>query len=559
MKPTNHTVSLKLNSQIIAIVFALAILIVATIIITLGNKVFAAAPIIFRLDDVQDGFADNGTKAVLDLFIKKQVPLTTSIIASHIGNDSTVVQATNQGVRSGLFELALHGFRHVDYTTLTPNNQSVSMTKGNTILKTLFGQHPFIFVPPYNTFNAATLAALKQHDMNIISSTLGTESAQNTSSAIYNASEPCGSTEAGRVCATPIHISAGNDFRTITSANITQQTNEQLLKSMAENIAHYGYSMIILHPQDFVYTDKTTGKVIRNQVDPKQLAQLSQLVDASKKLYTPTSMQSLVSAMKGSAAFEVKATTPKVAIITLDDDWIGQLTNGVPILKKYGFNATFFVSCKGPIAQDPSFTRIEHVNDKTKQSPDITTWNNLKLIKSMHYDIQNHGMTHHSLVNQPASVLQQEIIDSKTCLGDHLDVKPKVFAPAYAKPENNQTIQSYITKAGYEFARNGYGDGEYKSPRFDLPTNSLNSLDKKFSHNTQAIVSAFGQEMEKSELPVLVYHNINNLNNTEVNWYNSTTTPETFEAEMKWLHDNGYEVHSIGDLKWDSQKGEFTF
>lgn len=240
----------------------------------------------------------------------------------------------------------------------------------------------------------------------------------------------------------------------------------------------------------------------------------------------------------------------KPVVITFDDDWVGQYKYAVPILQKFHYNATFFVTCLGPTELAPSFIR--------GQSPDITTWDQLKQIKAMKFDIQNHGMTHHKLEPEASAILQREIVDSLSCLNNHLNVKAKVFAPAHAGPENDPVVNSFIEKGGYEFARNGYGSGRFDSPRFALPTNSVNSLDKQFNHNTQAIVSEFARQMEKSQLPVLVFHNINFLNQTNANRQDSTTTPETFQAEMAWLANNGYEVHSIADLKWDSQKERFT-
>lgn len=552
------------QSAVIIIVAAIAILALAIIAINYENKVLAAS-VIFRLDDVQDGFASNGTKGVMDLFLAKKVPLTTGIIAAAIGKDTAVVNLTGQGIKSGLFEAALHGYRHVDYSQLTPNNQSVTMTQGNTVIKQLFGVHPWVFVPPFNTFNSATLSAMKQHDMNIISSTLGTESSQNDTNKIYNSSQTCGSTEAGVVCENPVHVSAANDFRIISDANITQQSNQQLLKQIADNIRHYGYSVLVLHPQDFVQTDNV-GKVIKNQINAKQIAQLSELVDSVRKKYTPTSMTALVKEMKGAANFEVRTSEPidktkqnKQIVLTLDDDWIGQVSIAMPILQQHKFNATWFVTCKGPTHQDKDFTRIDYVNDKQKQSKDITTWSDVKLVKSNGFDLENHGMTHTPLVDASAKTLKTEILDSKQCFAQHLGFQPTVYAPAFAKPVDNVTVNQYITKGGYEFARNDYGPGHFSSQRFALPTMSMNELDKKFDHKTQLIMQVFAQQMKDAELPVLVYHNVNYLNATADNWKNSTTTPETFLAEMNWLQSNGYTVHSIRDLKWDSDKGEFRF
>lgn len=555
-------------------IIACAILLIVASAALYTSEAHAANSVIFRLDDVQDWFANNGTKAVMNLFLDKKVPLTTAVIAGNIGKDSSTVNIANTGLKSGLFELALHGLNHTDYTQLTPNAQSVSITKGNTVLKQVFGLHPFIFTPPFNAYNSATLDALKSHDMNIISSTIGNEKHQNNDKNIYNATLPCGNSDTGIVCQNPVRLSAANDFRVISDGNITQQSNQQISNEIADNTKHYGYSIVVLHPQDFVFTDKTTGHVTRNQVDVKQLNQLNTLIDQLKKSYAITSMQTLTKTMKpGTSSFEVKAIQAKPegenlstqdhnaknVILTFDDDWIGQLQYGVPILKQNGFNVTFFVTCKGPITQDPSFQRIDYVNDKQKQSPQITTWNNLKLIKSYGYDIENHGMTHHSLVDQPESVLQREIVESKVCLDNHLGIHSKVFAAAFAAPENNITVNNLIARTGYDFARIGYGDGKYTSQRFNLPTNSMNSLDKKFDHDTQKIMPEFAQEIKSAELPVLVYHNINSLQNTETNWHNSTTTPETFSAEMAWLKEHNYNVHSIGDLSWDDKNNRFEF
>lgn len=267
----------------------------------------------------------------------------------------------------------------------------------------------------------------------------------------------------------------------------------------------------------------------------------------TNKAHAASIVFSLVKATKA----VTDAPKKKVAVLTLDDEWIGQYQYGLPILKKNGFNATWFVTCRGPIELHPDFVR--------GKSNEITSWNELKQIHADGFDLQNHGMTHHSLVDQPASILEQEIVDSKRCFEQNLGFTPTIFAPASAKPENNATIDGLMDKTGYEFARNGYCAAGFDNGRFDLTTMSMNDLDRKFEHNPIAILPQFASEVAKAELPVLVYHNINNLNATESNWQNSTTTPETFAAEMKWLKQNGYEVHSIRDLTWDANEEVFRF
>jgi peptidoglycan/xylan/chitin deacetylase (PgdA/CDA1 family) len=246
--------------------------------------------IIFRLDDVQDYYSLNGTMAVMDLFIKKRVPLVTAIIAGEIGSDSSVINKTMDGIKAGLFEIALHGYHHVDYTKLSPNYASESMTRGNMILKKLFGIQPLIFVPPYNSFNDDTLDAVRSNKMNIISSSTSTEADYNKKRDLFNTTEGCGE----KNCNKPIHVSPDAKFREITDDNITQLTNLQILKEIADNVKHYGYSLLILHPQDFVFTDAKTGEVLQNVVQPHQIEQLSKLVDKIQTQYNPVKMEGLI-------------------------------------------------------------------------------------------------------------------------------------------------------------------------------------------------------------------------------------------------------------------------
>ena len=46
-----------------------------------------------------------------------------------IGNDSKIVDKVREGSRKGLFELAFHGWDHVDYTNMSEKEQKNSCTK----------------------------------------------------------------------------------------------------------------------------------------------------------------------------------------------------------------------------------------------------------------------------------------------------------------------------------------------------------------------------------------------------------------------------------------------
>jgi len=273
---------------------------VASIFLTIGmlHTARAEGSVIFRLDDVQDYWSNNGTKAIMDLFMQKKVPLTTAIITAQIGKDKSVVDKTSQGIKAGLFEAALHGFEHVDYATLSPNAQSVTITKGNMIIKQLFGVHPFVFVPPYDSYNNETIATMQTHDMNIISTDTNSEARFHGKGVIFNASEPCGTTDSPQICPPkPYHVSVSDEFRVLMRNHIRENSNAEILNQTADNVQRYGYSVLIIHPQDMVYTNATTGKIIKNVVNPQELARLGTLIDRLATQYGTTSMGALVSSV----------------------------------------------------------------------------------------------------------------------------------------------------------------------------------------------------------------------------------------------------------------------
>ncbi len=85
-----------------------------------------------------------------------------------IGNDSEIVEKVKQGTNGGLFELAVHGWNHTDYTKLNEEEQRNSLYNSNRKMFALFGTASEIFIPPYNAFNDHTINAMKHVDMKIL-------------------------------------------------------------------------------------------------------------------------------------------------------------------------------------------------------------------------------------------------------------------------------------------------------------------------------------------------------------------------------------------------------
>lgn len=98
-----------------------------------------------------------------------------------------------------------------------------------------------------------------------------------------------------------------------------------------------------------------------------------------------------------------------------------------------------------------------------------------------------------------------------------------------------------------------------KFAKYSLRFGSLNTLDKALDHNTTKILSQFKLAIPNrivyddnghlSAIPILVWHNVSPLNKVSPGWVSNTTTPETFEAQMKFLN-LGIRTLSINDLKY---------
>ncbi len=145
--------------------------------------------------------------------------------------------------------------------------------------------------------------------------------------------------------------------------------------------------------------------------------------------YTAISMDTLVAALNG------KSILPeKPYVINFDDGWESQYTNAVPILKKFGVTATFFVWTNA----------IDH--------KDFMTWNQLKELQSLGMTIGAHTLTHSMLDRfKSDKSLRAEIFDSKRIIEEKTGKPVNYFA--YPFGVLNARILAFVKEAGYTAAR----------------------------------------------------------------------------------------------------------
>ena len=93
--------------------------------------------------------------------------------------------------------------------------------------------------------------------------------------------------------------------------------------------------------------------------------------------------------------------------------------------------------------------------------------------------------------------------------------------------------------------------------RYSIREWSHNALDKLYSHNDNMLFARFVQEVNSQviynnkygnidAIPVVAYHSIDSNKTTD------STDISLFANEMKYLHDNGFRVIPMEDLRYDN-------
>ncbi len=213
----------------------------------------------------------------------------------------------------------------------------------------------------------------------------------------------------------------------------------------------------------------------------------------------------------------------KLVVLTFDDAVLSHATYVAPLLKKYGFGATFFV-CEFP---DPPFS------DKTK----YMSWDQIAELSNMGFEIGNHTR-HHVHVNKmdrTRFIAELEYIENQ-CAAYHI-AKPVSFAyPGY---DTSGRALQVLKDKGYLFARAGF-DRPY-NPATDNPF-----LIPGFTTlaNNKPLIDAALQQAKDGKIIVLTIHGVPDEAHPWVN-----TPPDLFESYLKYLKDNHYKVIAMRDLK----------
>ena len=235
--------------------------------------------VIFRLDDIPydspiyDQARIDLDLAVMEVFIKKNQNVTLGLVASYLDLHPNLVDYIIRGSDKGIFELALHGWDHSDYSKLSKTDQEFALLNAMSKIQDLFGYQSKIFIPPYNKFNRLTISVLKKLGIKILSSSLYSD---------YHSAYVTSQSRKNKGKENPLfHFPEMVSFETFQGSRPIPVPLKQLVKNVENKISKYGYAIITIHPQDFVkFVDaKSTEANLKESVlDVEQIKQLDSLL-----------------------------------------------------------------------------------------------------------------------------------------------------------------------------------------------------------------------------------------------------------------------------------------
>jgi peptidoglycan-N-acetylglucosamine deacetylase len=212
----------------------------------------------------------------------------------------------------------------------------------------------------------------------------------------------------------------------------------------------------------------------------------------------------------------------KLVVLTFDDAVRSHYTTVAPLLERYGFGATFFVT---EFPQPP-------FSDTTL----YMTWTQMGDLARRGFEVANHSWKHSHVDRVSHDRLVEEVRYIERRLASLGAPRPVSFAyPAYTTtPEAARTLR----ELGYLFARTG-GNRAY-DPAHDDPM--LVPSWTTGQKNRDEILRAFG-EARGGRIVVLTIHGVPD---TAHPWV--TTPVPLFEEYLRFLHDNGYKVVALRDV-----------
>lgn len=234
-------------------------------------------------------------------------------------------------------------------------------------------------------------------------------------------------------------------------------------------------------------------------------------------------------------AAELEPIPDKLVVLTFDDANKSDRLFVAPLLKKYGFGATFYVT-----------EGLGFLENKDH----YTTWEEIREIHDMGFEIGNHTQHHRGVKGLSGEELKASVrfIDQR-CV-EHGIPKPTTFC--YPGFGHSAEAVAALDELGVQFARRGvrpeYSDGGHGSrgPAYDpqvdhpllIPTTGYDGPEWNLDDLKWAVDQA-----RDGKICVLCFHGVPALEHPWVN-----TDPADLAKYLEYLKDEGCTVIAVRDL-----------
>jgi peptidoglycan/xylan/chitin deacetylase (PgdA/CDA1 family) len=225
----------------------------------------------------------------------------------------------------------------------------------------------------------------------------------------------------------------------------------------------------------------------------------------------------------------------RLVVLTFDDGTKSDIAYVAPLLKRYGFGASFYVT--------------EGLRD-IKRDDDNLTWDEIRQLNDLGFEVGNHTETHPDLTKMTKKQIVAELEGIERRFQQYGIPAPKTFS--YPLFHDNVAAAEVLLQKGYLFARRGVtpefpdGGNGARGPAYD-PTKHYPLLIPITGYagpewGLQDLVWAVAQA-KNGKIAVLNFHGVPY---PRAPWV--SVEPKVFDEYMKYLRDQKCTVIAMRDL-----------
>ena len=244
-------------------------------------------------------------------------------------------------------------------------------------------------------------------------------------------------------------------------------------------------------------------------------------------------MVGLVAMFSQGRAAALEPIPEKLVVLTFDDSVASHFTVVRPLLKEFGFGATFFIT-----------EGFGFVTNKT----DYMTWEQIAQLHRDGFEIGNHTRDHIGVTKQNVPRLREQIEAVNKRFEEHGIPR----ATSFSWPGNALALEALpvLKELGIQFARRGgapefayeEGRGFAYEPGIDHPLLIPSAGDGRPKWSLEDFKRAVSQAKE-GRIAVLQFHGVPDRDHPWVN-----TPPERFKEYLQYLREEKFKVIALRDL-----------